>query len=132
MVLFVKPKKAYEMRISDWSSDVCSSDLIVRGLHGADGFGREIGHRPVDHGFCRNQPAGRVAERHGRRLVEGDIGGAAVVDGAVVLPGDALVLGIDHEAAAGGLVGGGPAGSGRASGRVRGSKYGSITGHARR
>src|SRR3546814_8261905 len=24
---FVKPKTAYEMRISDWSSDVCSSDL---------------------------------------------------------------------------------------------------------
>src|SRR3546814_3508211 len=27
-VLFFKPKTAYEMRISDWSSDVCSSDLI--------------------------------------------------------------------------------------------------------
>src|SRR3546814_11559172 len=26
-VLFVKQKTAYEMRISDWSSDVCSSDL---------------------------------------------------------------------------------------------------------
>src|SRR3546814_19254906 len=24
---FFKPKTAYEMRISDWSSDVCSSDL---------------------------------------------------------------------------------------------------------
>src|SRR3546814_7611910 len=27
MLLFVKQKTAYEMRISDWSSDVCSSDL---------------------------------------------------------------------------------------------------------
>src|SRR3546814_4031178 len=27
---FVKQKPAYEMRISDWSSDVCSSDLIMR------------------------------------------------------------------------------------------------------
>src|SRR3546814_5836450 len=27
--LFFKQKTAYEMRISDWSSDVCSSDLIV-------------------------------------------------------------------------------------------------------
>src|SRR3546814_20899706 len=26
---FFKQKTAYEMRISDWSSDVCSSDLIV-------------------------------------------------------------------------------------------------------
>src|SRR3546814_6215743 len=29
---FVKQKTAYEMRISDWSSDVCSSDL----QHGPD------------------------------------------------------------------------------------------------
>src|SRR3546814_9450707 len=27
-VFFVKQKTAYEMRISDWSSDVCSSDLL--------------------------------------------------------------------------------------------------------
>src|SRR3546814_3660555 len=26
---FFKQKTAYEMRISDWSSDVCSSDLLV-------------------------------------------------------------------------------------------------------
>src|SRR3546814_1675306 len=26
--LFYKQKTAYEMRISDWSSDVCSSDLL--------------------------------------------------------------------------------------------------------
>src|SRR3546814_6886478 len=29
-VFFVKQKTAYEMRISDWSSDVCSSDLSHR------------------------------------------------------------------------------------------------------
>src|SRR3546814_1380050 len=29
MFLFFKQKTAYEMRISDWSSDVCSSDLPV-------------------------------------------------------------------------------------------------------
>src|SRR3546814_8170146 len=28
-VCFFKQKTAYEMRISDWSSDVCSSDLIA-------------------------------------------------------------------------------------------------------
>src|SRR3546814_17307115 len=27
LIFFVKQKTAYEMRISDWSSDVCSSDL---------------------------------------------------------------------------------------------------------
>src|SRR3546814_15245366 len=29
MVFFFKQKTAYEMRISDWSSDVCSSDLLA-------------------------------------------------------------------------------------------------------
>src|SRR3546814_15012340 len=28
ILVFFKQKTAYEMRISDWSSDVCSSDLI--------------------------------------------------------------------------------------------------------
>src|SRR3546814_5530737 len=30
MFFFFKQKTAYEMRISDWSSDVCSSDLLHR------------------------------------------------------------------------------------------------------
>src|SRR3546814_8445223 len=29
--IFFKQKTAYEMRISDWSSDVCSSDLCHQG-----------------------------------------------------------------------------------------------------
>src|SRR3546814_5960442 len=29
LVVFFKQKTAYEMRISDWSSDVCSSDLRI-------------------------------------------------------------------------------------------------------
>src|SRR3546814_7238355 len=28
-IFFFKQKTAYEMRISDWSSDVCSSDLMM-------------------------------------------------------------------------------------------------------
>src|SRR3546814_5285436 len=32
---FFKQKTAYEMRISDWSSDVCSSDLLVKSPAGA-------------------------------------------------------------------------------------------------
>src|SRR3546814_6138675 len=31
-VFFFKQKTAYEMRISDWSSDVCSSDLVVNAI----------------------------------------------------------------------------------------------------
>src|SRR3546814_3711220 len=39
-VFFFKQKTAYEMRISDWSSDVCSSDLGVDVSHrgGSPGF----------------------------------------------------------------------------------------------
>src|SRR3546814_14770544 len=33
MFFFFKQKTAYEMRISDWSSDVCSSDLISGGVN---------------------------------------------------------------------------------------------------
>src|SRR3546814_2071941 len=32
IIFFFKQKTAYEMRISDWSSDVCSSDLAVEYL----------------------------------------------------------------------------------------------------
>src|SRR3546814_3111831 len=31
LCFFFKQKTAYEMRISDWSSDVCSSDLVAVG-----------------------------------------------------------------------------------------------------
>src|SRR3546814_2040777 len=35
---FFKPKTAYEMRISDWSSDVCSSDLRGYRLRATSGM----------------------------------------------------------------------------------------------
>src|SRR3546814_6725339 len=37
---FFKQKTAYEMRISDWSSDVCSSDLIMTSESCANGTER--------------------------------------------------------------------------------------------
>src|SRR3546814_10023247 len=36
LFFFSKQKAAYEMRISDWSSDVCSSDLFPARLHQID------------------------------------------------------------------------------------------------
>src|SRR3546814_6865351 len=39
--VFFKQKTAYEMRISDWSSDVCSSDLMIRLRHASQINGRE-------------------------------------------------------------------------------------------
>src|SRR3546814_4189448 len=35
-MFFFKQKTAYELRISDWSSDVCSSDLFARMLAGGE------------------------------------------------------------------------------------------------
>src|SRR3546814_13374195 len=42
LFFFFKQKTAYEMRISDWSSDVCSSDLRISGdwLGAAQQFGK--------------------------------------------------------------------------------------------
>src|SRR3546814_12796116 len=43
LFFFIKQKTAYEMRISDWSSDVCSSDLCHSTVD--DSFAPGIGHR---------------------------------------------------------------------------------------
>src|SRR3546814_1940883 len=59
---FFKQKTAYEMRISDWSSDVCSSDLALAELrsvrwthrgHGADAPGQ--GHAGTGQGFQQHR-----------------------------------------------------------------------------
>src|SRR3546814_6670834 len=42
---FFKQKTAYEMRISDWSSDVCSSDLGHAGAVVFDVDHQEVAHR---------------------------------------------------------------------------------------
>src|SRR3546814_10161622 len=68
---FFKQKTAYEMRISDWSSDVCSSDLGARDLHAeggqrvldGGGDGRGYGNRAA---LARTLDAERVERR--RRL----------------------------------------------------------------
>src|SRR3546814_4377774 len=55
---FCKQKTAYEMRISDWSSDVCSSDLVAH----------RAAHDPAQHiaaAFVRRQHA--VGDEEARR-----------------------------------------------------------------
>src|SRR3546814_2042142 len=48
---FFKQKTAYEMRISDWSSDVCSSDLYVIAL-GYAGWGQgQLEEEMTRHGW---------------------------------------------------------------------------------
>src|SRR3546814_3206024 len=46
---FFKQKTAYEMRISDWSSDVCSSDLMMRDA-GASEVHFRVASPPTGHG----------------------------------------------------------------------------------
>src|SRR3546814_16256957 len=51
---FVKQKTAYELRISDWSSDVCSSDLAIS-LHVRSIAGILFGQaalRPMPCAYC--------------------------------------------------------------------------------
>src|SRR3546814_2612077 len=45
---FFKQKTAYEMRISDWSSDVCSSDLYSIPAGGDNPLLRQAGLQPGD------------------------------------------------------------------------------------
>src|SRR3546814_3636145 len=65
LVFFFKQKTAYEMRISDWSSDVCSSDLRevrldqqLGRLHRRPGDGAGVlpvaGQRAGAERFCRH------------------------------------------------------------------------------
>src|SRR3546814_8003502 len=81
---FFSQKTAYDMRISDWSSDVCSSDLLAAELqfdplarriepfdHQRPATG-QIDHRrhAVEHDGRRRQAAAgrRLAEHHGAAL----------------------------------------------------------------
>src|SRR3546814_7394212 len=75
-VFFFKPKTAYEMRISDWSSDVCSSDLLQPGdvlvfrgdvLH-ADAKS-DRGHFGRLHCYLDNPAVPRVGNRSEERSV---------------------------------------------------------------
>src|SRR3546814_2966125 len=49
LLFFFKQKTAYEMRISDWSSDVCSSDLEILASDVGKGLGSmPSGDDPID------------------------------------------------------------------------------------
>src|SRR3546814_18555470 len=58
-MFFFKQKTAYEMRISDWSSDVCSSDLLARKARIADqGKGGERAEHGADRSAEDGNPGG--------------------------------------------------------------------------
>src|SRR3546814_3927894 len=61
LFFFFKQKTAYEMRISDWSSDVCSSDLRARSSTASAGTQPPTGlpgeHRNTSRAACRSASA---------------------------------------------------------------------------
>src|SRR3546814_6651448 len=71
MFFFFKQKTAYEMRISDWSSDVCSSDLLVGELVGE--IGRDVGDQRRHMVGDQANPALALAQRLGMAVALGDV-----------------------------------------------------------
>src|SRR3546814_6667556 len=58
VVFFFKQKTAYELRISDWSSDVCSSDLAPKACQAfISMYAARANSRPANTRF--NVPTGR-------------------------------------------------------------------------
>src|SRR3546814_2954850 len=88
--VFCKQKTAYEVRISDWRSDVCSSDLDLAQAH-VDARVRRGAHRLLQTGA--GVGAGRVAAR-----LAGDVEGPRPRDDASVTPDAALLQGhgVEH------------------------------------
>src|SRR3546814_15663536 len=69
MFFFFKQKTAYEMRISDWSSDVCSSDLKDAGVDAAvDRIARRI-----ELGRQRRQTARQAAPKARQAVIDADL-----------------------------------------------------------
>src|SRR3546814_14746731 len=108
LFFFFKQKTAYEMRISDWSSDVCSSDLRLEGaggrlgqgpallrgalVEGDHGQGAEGGGRAQDRAHVVR--IGHLIEQHdnpARRgwLGQGRAGGENLLQGRLVERGGA-------------------------------------------
>src|SRR3546814_6428376 len=90
MFFFFKQKTAYEMRISDWSSDVCSSDLCAGVPHAdaLDGAGHAMLQAHVDGGGV----GGRHAVGHAQLgAADGDVLELAAVGLPVDDQGDVLL-----------------------------------------
>src|SRR3546814_2253192 len=84
MVLFVffcKQKTAYERRISDWSSDVCSSDLAERGAEATD-VGLPLA-ADIEQAGVEGDGHGEAGEHEVCGVVEGVADGEVIAKGAV-------------------------------------------------
>src|SRR3546814_19627800 len=69
------------MRISDWSSDVCSSDLVLE-LHPGPAI-QQLGAKLVAGHFIAPLLEGTLGELHDVALVDNGDGAAVIVDGVL-------------------------------------------------
>src|SRR3546814_5723950 len=84
LVFFFKQKTAYELRISDWSSDVCSSDLLAaQRLLVAEAEGLHRVHRQLADVELQKLPFGEAAVVERVRVIF-RLGEIAVVELALV------------------------------------------------
>src|SRR3546814_13030605 len=110
-IFFFKQKTAYEMRISDWSSDVCSSDLLPArvdpGPHrhaGVGAVGAELGAGDVGARLAQDLLARRdqgaygehVGHRAGRREPRGLVAEPACQDRKSVVEGKSVSVSVER------------------------------------
>src|SRR3546814_4823056 len=97
VVFFFKQKTAYEMRISDWSSDVCSSDLVQVAPQDVDigGFQRQQTQLKSSHTeFLREL---QTIEQRLQKLASQPVhAGGSSQGGTVAEPSDAAVREINE------------------------------------
>src|SRR3546814_19969506 len=89
-IFFFKQKTAYEMRISDWSSDVCSSDLAEGIAQVDDQLGSAL----------RLAPAGLLADAHQEMQRQRDAaaeqdGSQRQLDRKTVVSGKSVLVRVD-------------------------------------
>src|SRR3546814_4231745 len=88
---FFKQKTAYEMRISDWSSDVCSSDLLRDVANQREDY--ELSKRSALLGYAANEAefadaqASRMVQYATDAQIEEAIDNGGVMDGVQIAPG---------------------------------------------
>src|SRR3546814_14072213 len=86
LFFFFKQKTAYEMRISDWSSDVCSSDLTIFEQLASEQYIEIDSVQRIEAGLKTKRLFGQAQKRHSCRC------GLAIF---VEEPGDESLKGIE-------------------------------------
>src|SRR3546814_7755272 len=122
---FFKQKTEYDMRISDWSSDVCSSDLLREPLHEAGRIGDFAAGFRERLALFGGHDRGEIVGMGDDQAVPFLENGTAIGGGARAPFGECRAGGIDRRL---GVRGGAIGQRGRGSGRERGVPSGLFLG----